>query len=37
MTPPLRKRSSPVSLPAPPGNISDEVMEKLWQEEREGR
>jgi prevent-host-death family protein len=37
MTPPLKKRSSPVSWPDPPGNISDEVMEKLWQEEREGR
>jgi prevent-host-death family protein len=37
MTPPLKKRSSPVSWPDPPGNIPDEVMEKLWQEEREGR
>jgi prevent-host-death family protein len=37
MTPPLKKRSSPASWPDPPGNISDEVMEKLWQEEREGR
>jgi len=37
MTPPLKKRRSPVSWPDPPGNISDEVMEKLWQEEREGR
>ena len=37
MTPPLKKRRPPVSWPAPPGNISDEVMEKLWQEEREGR
>jgi prevent-host-death family protein len=37
LVPPKRKRRSPVSWPDPPGNISDEVMEKLWQEEREGR
>jgi prevent-host-death family protein len=37
MTPPLKKRSLPDSWPDPPGNISDEVMEKLWREEREGR
>jgi prevent-host-death family protein len=35
MTPPLKKRRSPVSWPDPPGNISDEVMERLWQEERD--
>jgi prevent-host-death family protein len=33
MTPPLRKRSS--RLPAPAGNVSDEVMERLWREERD--
>ena len=37
LTPPLKKQSSPVSWPDPPGNISDEVMERLWQEEREDR
>jgi hypothetical protein len=37
MTRPLKKQSSPVLWPDPPGNISDEVMEKLWREEREGR
>jgi prevent-host-death family protein len=37
LTPPLKKQRSPVSWPNPPGNISDEVMEKLWQEEREDR
>jgi prevent-host-death family protein len=37
LTPPLKKQRSPVSWPDPPGNISDEVMERLWQEEREGR
>jgi prevent-host-death family protein len=35
MTPPLKRRRSPVSWPDPPGNISDEVMERLWQEERD--
>ena len=33
MTPPLKKRSS--RLPAPAGNVSDEVMERLWREERD--
>jgi len=37
LVPPKKKRRSPVSWPDPPGNISDEVMERLWQEEREGR
>jgi hypothetical protein len=37
MTPPLKERTEPVSRPDPPGNVSDEVTEKLWQEEREGR
>jgi antitoxin (DNA-binding transcriptional repressor) of toxin-antitoxin stability system len=35
LEPPLKKRSSPVSWPTPPGNVPDEVMEKLWQEERD--
>ena len=35
MTPPLKKQRSPISWPDPPGNISDEVMEQLWQEERD--
>jgi prevent-host-death family protein len=35
MTPPLKKRRSPVSWPDPPGNISDEIMEQLWREERD--
>ncbi|MFZ0770571.1 MAG: hypothetical protein WCA49_23435 [Candidatus Sulfotelmatobacter sp.] len=37
LKPPLKRRSSPVSLPDPAGNVSDEVMERLWQEEREDR
>jgi prevent-host-death family protein len=37
LTPPLKRQRSPVSWPDPPGNISDEVMEQLWREEREDR
>ena len=32
-----RKRTATVSWPVPPGNVSDEVMEQVRQEEREGR
>jgi prevent-host-death family protein len=34
MTPPLKRRTTPVSWPEPPGNVSDEVMEQVWREER---
>ena len=37
LTLPLKKRAASVSWPAPPGNVSDEVMEQVQQEEREGR
>jgi prevent-host-death family protein len=37
MTPPRRRRGAPVSWPEPPGNVSDEVMEQVWREERDGR
>jgi prevent-host-death family protein len=37
LTPPLKRRSSPVSWPNPPGNVSDEVIEQVWREEREDR
>ncbi|MGD0758705.1 MAG: type II toxin-antitoxin system prevent-host-death family antitoxin [Candidatus Sulfotelmatobacter sp.] len=37
LTPPLRKRSSPVSWPEPPGRVPDEVIEQIWREEREDR
>ena len=37
LMPPLQQRSSPVSWPNPPGTISDEVIERLWREEREKR
>lgn len=34
---PLKRRLSTVSLPEPPGDISDDVMEQVWREERQGR
>ena len=37
LAPPLKRRSVPVSWPEPPGNISNEVMERIWREERENR
>lgn len=39
MLPPLKPRREPVSWPRRklPGNISAEVMRKVWEEEREGR
>ena len=35
LVPPKKKRRSP--LPPPAGNVSDEVMERIWREEREDR
>jgi hypothetical protein len=35
LVPPKKKQRSP--LPSPAGNVSDEVMERVWREEREGR
>ena len=37
LTPPLRKRPASVSWPVPPGSVSDEIMEQVRREEREGR
>ena len=37
LTPPLKRRISTVPLPEPPGDISDDVMEQVWREERQGR
>jgi len=37
LMPPLKKRSSPVSWPEPPGMIPDEVIERVWRDERENR
>ena len=31
------KRKQRSRLPPPAGNVSDEVMERIWREEREGR
>ena len=36
LAPPLKRRRT-ASLPEPPGNISDAVMEQVWREERQGR
>lgn len=37
LTPPLKRRPPAVSVPEPPGDISDDVMEQVWREERQGR
>lgn len=37
LAPPLKKRPSSVSWPKPPGNISRQVMEQVWREERDTR
>lgn len=37
LMPPLRKRSSPVSWPEPPGTMPDEVIKRVWREGRENR
>ncbi|MFZ3265865.1 MAG: hypothetical protein WA172_17795 [Terriglobales bacterium] len=37
LAPPLRESRAAGSLPEPPGNVPDEVMQRIWQEEREGR
>jgi prevent-host-death family protein len=37
LTPPLKRRPASASWPEPAGNVSDEAMERVWREEREGR
>jgi prevent-host-death family protein len=37
LSPPLKKRRVPADWPEPPGNVSSEVMERVWRKEREGR
>ena len=37
LAPPLKKRPALVTWPQPPGNVSDEVMEQVWRDEREDR
>jgi prevent-host-death family protein len=36
LNPPLKRRPAS-ALPKPAGNVSDEAMERVWREEREGR
>ena len=37
LSPPLKKRPVTAAWPEPPGNVSDEAMEQVWRDEREGR
>jgi hypothetical protein len=37
MKPPRKKHVEPVQPPQPPGSVSDQVMDKIWREEREDR
>ncbi len=37
LTPPLKRRRPSASWPKPAGNIPDGVMDRIWEEEREGR
>ena len=37
LTPPTRRKRSSTRWPKPPGNISDEVMQRIWREERDSR
>ena len=37
LTLPVKRRPASGSWPVPPGNVSDEVMQQVRQEEREGR
>lgn len=37
LTPPLKRMHSSASWPEPPGNVSDNVMERVWRQERDDR
>ncbi|HTR23179.1 MAG TPA: type II toxin-antitoxin system prevent-host-death family antitoxin [Terriglobales bacterium] len=37
LVPPRRRKAVNEEWPEPPGNVSDEAMERIWHEEREGR
>jgi prevent-host-death family protein len=37
LVPPKEKRPKNFSWPDPPGNVSREVMERIWREERDDR
>ena len=36
LVPPQRRKATNEEWPTPPGNVSEEVMERIWREEREG-
>jgi prevent-host-death family protein len=37
LVPPRSRRSKAIALPRPVGNVSREVMDRIWEEEREDR
>ena len=37
LTPPLKRMHLSASWPEPPGNVSDNVMERVWRQERDDR
>jgi prevent-host-death family protein len=37
LAPPLKKPAAQARWPHPPGNVSDQVMEQIWREERDSR
>ena len=37
LTPPRKRRAANDVLPDPAGNVPDEIMEQVWQEERKDR
>jgi prevent-host-death family protein len=37
LAPPLKRPRLPIAWPEPPGNVPDDVMEKVWRKERENR
>lgn len=37
LTPPLKRRSESAAWPTPPGDVSEEAIEKVWREERDNR
>lgn len=37
LTPPRRRRKAAKPLPEPPGDVTDEIMQDIWRQERDGR
>lgn len=37
LLPPRRKRTGAARWPSPPGQVPDEIVARIWREEREGR